>query len=403
MLSRKLRDALSSRYHARVHDLLIVGGGPAGLLAAARCARAGLDVLVLEEHDTVGDPTHCTGIVSLEVAEMVKIPDEIVLHRLRRARLVGPGGSSCEVVWPAGAEEVLAIDRGAFDRRLANDAVAAGADLRTGARVDTVSRTADAVEVTAAGERIRARALVLACGVSYGLLRQLGFGLPGRLTHTAQVEVDAEPADVVEVYFGRETAPEGFAWLVPVQRDGRRRLKVGVLARGDAGALLQAFLDRPAIRRRLAAEPDPPLRRVLPLRPVPRTYGDRVLITGDAAGLTKATTGGGIFYGLLSAGLAAETLVEAFGADRLDGAFLRRYERRWRERLEAELRIGDRLRQLVSRCTDEEIDTLVRVLGYGETQRLIARTVRFNWHRPLILGLLREPRMAPILLSGFFR
>ena len=103
-----------------MHDLAIVGGGPAGLLTARRCAEAGLDVVLLEEHAELGEPTHCTGIISLEATALAKIPDEIVLGRLKRARLVSPGGAACEMSWTAsGTEEILVIDRGQFDRGLA--------------------------------------------------------------------------------------------------------------------------------------------------------------------------------------------------------------------------------------------------------------------------------------------
>ena len=83
-------------------DVAIVGGGPAGLLVAERCAEAGLDVIVFEEHPAVGEPTHCTGIVSLETADFAKIPDEAILNRLSRARLHGPGGVAHELAWDGG-------------------------------------------------------------------------------------------------------------------------------------------------------------------------------------------------------------------------------------------------------------------------------------------------------------
>jgi flavin-dependent dehydrogenase len=93
-------------------DLAIVGGGPAGLLTARRCAEAGLEVVVLEEHAEIGAPTHCTGIVSLATAALAKIPDDIILGRLQLARLVSPGGAACEVRWAAsGSEEILVVDR----------------------------------------------------------------------------------------------------------------------------------------------------------------------------------------------------------------------------------------------------------------------------------------------------
>jgi flavin-dependent dehydrogenase len=244
---------------------------------------------------------------------------------------------------------------------------------------------------------------VLACGVSYRFQRALGLGLPGQAIHTAQTEVAAQPADSVEIHFGRAVAPQGFAWMVPVARGGRPRLRIGVMAAGDAGACLAAFLDRPDVRARLADAPPPPVRRLLPLRPIARTSADRLLVVGDAGGFTKPTTGGGIFYSLLTASLAAETLVEAFGAGRLDGATLARYEARWRARLGHELRVADWLRRRVTRCSDAEIDRLVLALGEDEVRALIRRTARFNWHRDLIVALVRQPRIASLLVRTLFR
>jgi digeranylgeranylglycerophospholipid reductase len=386
-----------------VIDVAVVGGGPAGLLAAGRLAGAGLDVVLFEEHARIGEPTHCTGIVSLETAELAKIPDDLVLARLRAARLLGPRGGEARHAWASGNEAILAVDRRAFDESLAAQALAAGAVVRTGTRVHDVQVAGDGATVQTPGDTVRARACVLACGVSYRFQRQLGLGLPGLAVHTAQTEVDAEPGDRVELHFGRDVAPNGFVWTVPVVREGCPRMKIGVMASGNAGAYLKSFLDRPPVRARLLGEPGPPIRRLLPLRPIAKTYAERVVVVGDAGGFTKPTTGGGIFYSLLTAELAAETLVEAFGADRLDDAFLARYERRWQERLGGELRVGDWLRQLVSRCTDAEIDRLVRAFASDDVRALVRRTARFNWHRDLILALARHPTLAALVFRTLLR
>lgn len=388
-----------------MHDIVIVGGGPAGLLAAARCAEAGLDVLVLEEHSRIGDPTHCTGIVSMECADIVKIPDEIVLNRLTRARLVGPGGVETDVQWTdASAEELLVVDRGEFDRRLARDAMTAGAAVRTSARVDVVRvDPARGVQVEVGGERIAARLLLLACGVSYALLRQLGLRLPPRIIHTAQVEVRADPADHVELHFGSRVAPGGFVWVTPIVRDGAPSLKIGAMARGDVAACVGTFLARPSIRRRLHAEPPAPVRRLLPLGPAPKTSSARVLVAGDAGGLTKPTTGGGIFYSLLSASLAADTAIEACQTDRLGAEALSRYEQRWRRRLARELTVARWFRSVLERSTDAEIDQLVRGLGTEDVQSLIRRTARFNWHRGLLVALAQQSGILSSVFKSLLR
>ena len=252
-------------------------------------------------------------------------------------------------------------------------------------------------------EGIRILACGVACAVRYRFERGLGLGLPGQVIHTAQVEVDAAPSDAVELRFGHRVAPDGFVWTVPLSRGGQSRLKVGVMARGDAGAHLERFLTRPDVSARLLGDPGQPTRRLLPLRPLAKTYADRLLVVGDAGGFTKPTTGGGIFYSLLTASLAADTLLEGFGAGRLDEEFLERYERRWQEWLGPELRVGDWLRQLVTRCTDAEIDTLVRAFASADVQAAVQRTARFNWHRAFILALVRQRGVAALLFRSLFR
>jgi geranylgeranyl reductase family protein len=385
-------------------DVAIVGGGPAGLLVAARCAEAGLDVLLFEADAVIGEPTHCTGVISLETAELAKVPDEIILQRLGRARLRAPGGRSCDIAWDGdGREQILAIDRAAFDQGLAARAAEAGAVICTGVPVSRVTVGADGVELEAGQGVLRARACVLACGVTYRFQRQLGLGLPSEVVHTAQLEVDAEPSDCVELYFGRRVAPDGFAWLTPISRAGRHRLKVGVIANGDAGAALDRLLARPEVRGRLGAEPGKPLRRLLPLKPIARTYAPRVLVVGDAGGFTKPTTGGGIFYSLLTASLAAQTLVEAFQEGRFDAGFLSRYERRWQEQLGGELRVAAWFRHLATRLGDAEIDAVVAALAADDVQAMIRGMGRFNWHGELILTLLRQRRLASLLFRALFR
>jgi digeranylgeranylglycerophospholipid reductase len=400
--STKVGSAAERPHNLPVIDVAIVGGGPAGLLTASRLAQSGLEVVLFEEHPVVGEPAHCTGIVSLETAELAKLPEDLLLGRLTRARLIGPGGSEVRHLWRS-EEAILAIDRAAFDANLARQAASAGAIMKLSTVVQDVEVAADEVTVRATGSSVRARACVLACGVSYRFQRRLGLGLPRQVVHTAQVEVDANPEDEVELYFGRTVAPGGFVWTVPVARERRPRLKIGAMAQGDAGACLTSFLRRPQLRERLRDETGPMIRRLLPLGPIVKTYAERLLIVGDAGGFTKPTTGGGIFYSLLTASLASETLLEAFGADRLDDTFLARYEQRWQERLGPELRTADWLRQLLTRCSDAEIDSLVRALAADDVQALVRRTARFNWHRDLILALGRHPRVMALLLRALFR
>jgi flavin-dependent dehydrogenase len=128
-----------------------------------------------------------------------------------------------------------------------------------------------------------------------------------------------------------------------------------------------------------------------------------MLLVGDAGGFTKPTTGGGIYYSLLTGSLAAGTLIQGFQAGRLDAEFLARYEGRWADELGADLRVSAWLRQFLTRCRDDEIDGLIRALASNSVQAVIHRTARFNRHRDVILALLREPGIASLLLKSLFR
>ena len=385
-----------------MYDVAVIGAGPAGLYTGFRLAQEWLDVVVLEEHTEVGVPTHCTGVVSGETNRLYKIPDEVVLSRPPSCLVISPAGRVAELEDPG--EEIAVLDRAGLDRVLAASVVAAGGVVRTNCRVDRVRNGDRFVEVeTDRGERLRARALVLGCGVTYRFHSFLGSRIPSPILHTAQIEMAASPAEKLEVHVGRDVAPKGFAWLVPFRRGDTASVKAGVLLWGDARAYLEKFLARPLIASRLQEPVGEPIRRLLPIAPAAKSYGDRVVAVGDAAGLTKPVSGGGIFYSLLSAQFAAETLIEALAADDLSAARLSWYEVRWRERLMPEIRTSRRFRELLERLTDHEWDRLVAALASDEVQSLIKRKARFNWHGPLILSMLKQPGIKSILFRSFFR
>src|SRR3979409_2161728 len=110
---------------ARRSDVLIVGGGPGGLFMAARLAERGVRALVCEEHARVGDPVHCTGVLSSDSFGRFDLPATAPLNQLTNVRFVSPGG--IPVDYSTAAPIATVIDRPAFDRALAERAVAAGA------------------------------------------------------------------------------------------------------------------------------------------------------------------------------------------------------------------------------------------------------------------------------------
>ena len=229
----------------------------------------------------------------------------------------------------------------------------------------------------------------------------LGLGIPRMLLRSAQAELPAERPGDVEVHLGERLAPGGFAWAVPVVRGDRSFVRVGLMCNSDAGRHFTRVLGQVAPRWGVRIPADcQPRQKVLPLAPIGRTYGDRLLVVGDAAGLVKPTTGGGIYYSLLTAGLAAATLATALDCDQLTDGALSEYETSWQERLGAELRSQLVLRRIAQRLSDPDIDGLFELARTDGIMPLVRRTAAFNHHREFIVALLKHPPARRLLFKA---
>jgi digeranylgeranylglycerophospholipid reductase len=371
-------------------DVAIVGGGPGGLSAARRLAADGWSVTVFEEHDRVGMPVHCTGVLAEDVIAAMSLPAEAVLNPLSTVRFVAPAGHSFD--YTTATTEAVVIDRETFDSALARRAEAAGASVIRGGRVIAIDPADGCVTLTLADrDAVRARAVILACGANYAFQKRLGLGMPATFLQSAQLELPADQPGDVEIHFGSEIAPKGFAWAVPVRRASGSFARIGVMADADAGLYFSRMLER--VRERWAvAMPDAlaPRRRMLPLSSVKRTYADRVLAVGDAAGLVKPTTGGGIYYSVVSGEIAADVLGSRLAVNDLSAAALRQYEASWRGRFQSEFTAQLALRFVAQRMRDADIDSLFTLATTDGILPLVRQTARFNRHRDFILALLRH-------------
>jgi geranylgeranyl reductase family protein len=381
--------------------VIVAGAGPAGLTVATGLAAEGFAVLVLEEHDCVGDPVHCTGVLGLDAFTEFDLPRDTICTITGAARFHGRDGRSVRI--DGGEVAAAVVDRGRFDRTLAERAADAGAVIARGACVLDIRVSGDGVAMRARWAdghcEISGRVCVIACGAQYRFNRQLGLGIPRAYLQTAQLETEFPGIPDVEIDLDRTLAPSGFAWIVPFRREHLTFARLGVMTSDSAAVRFEEYRRRIADRHGATLSASRPRLKLLPLAPVKRTYADRVVAVGDAAGLAKPTTGGGIYYSLLSGRLAAEVLVSALKDDRTDAATLRAYELQWQSRLGPELRAGLAFRTLAARFDDRAVDALLELAAVDGIVPLLQRTANFNWHRAAALALLKNPGFRRIVLS----
>jgi digeranylgeranylglycerophospholipid reductase len=386
------------------HDVVIVGAGPAGCSTGEQLARRGFDVAVLEEHALVGEPVDCTGVISAEAFERFDLPQRIVLGVISEITLHSPSG--IPITHSDKQPLAFVVDRAELDRLLAIRTLAAGATLYLSTRAVEVTRHASGVTITCRngdGEAkdISAQLLILAGGPKFAFQERLGLAVPQVLWQSAHAELAGDGLPHPQVYLGRDVAPGAFAWAVPVRHAGRPCVRVGVNSRADAPGYLRRLCA--ARFAHLAPSPESLVPRswVIPVVPAARTFADRVLAVGDAAGQVKSTSGGGIYFGMLSGHLAAETAADAFRKGRFGADTLARYEARWRASLGLDLTLGSLLRRLFSRMADRDVDQLFQMLQREIAAGRLTETVSFDWHRPLIVFLLRHPAILRLLLRSF--
>jgi geranylgeranyl reductase family protein len=375
------------------YDVAVVGGGPSGLQTARLLAAAGFCVGLFEEKEEIGSHVICTGIVGREIFREFEIPDDSVIGELRSMNIVGPTGRTLFYEHPSAYASV--VDRGRFDRGLARSAVLAGVDVRTGIQVQSAVISSKDVKLRirekghVAG-MISAAVLVLATGIKNNLQKSLGLGAPKCFLAGVQSEIEIAGESGPSVFVGRGVAPGAFGWAVPTESGW---MKVGLITDRDPQ---QNFLRFLAVVR--PESPDAITAMDIKIKPiaqglVPHTSAERVVVVGEAAGQVKTTTGGGIYYGLLGARVAADVITKSFRSGSFAASALVEYERLWRAVLKREILIGYYVRKAFSVLDDARIEKLMDVARQDGIMPLIRAKGHFDWQSGLIVDLLRK---APV-------
>ncbi len=401
------------------YDLAIVGAGPIGSYTSILLRRMGYDIALFEEHPQIGRPVQCAGLVNagiVSLPEMGSIQGSI-LNRVRGADLFSPNGTKLEL--RARTEKALSLDRATFDTGLARRAVDIGVDLLLGRKVNTVvgsqGRWTVGYNGIGGASKIKARSIILCDGSDHHLRRDMGLTLPLEFVPGISCEVQVDPASYddsnVAVFTGKDIAPGFFAWAIPAGKIGRLKLGFCASKGGDLGPRLRRFLGSDALRSWI--DHDGGNERIgvisqtigsVPIGPV-GPYQRGILLLGDAAGMAKPTSGGGIYPGLLAAVNLARS-VEATDDGIGDAAFSR-FTRSWNRGYGKELKRSMMLRGIVEEIEDEEIDLVLQKLRDSSVLEFINEKGDIDRPFTLAAGVFaRDPslaRMVPRFLPRIVR
>jgi geranylgeranyl reductase family protein len=382
-------------------DILVIGAGPAGLIAAREAATRRANVVVLEEHEEIGKPCHCAGLLSLKGLERLGVPADggYVQNKVRGARFFSPSGLTFTVE----KDEPVAcvVDRSIFDRFMAQKTAEAGARISLNEQANSIERGEKETVIQSENKKFHAKMVIDSEGASSRIIKDAGLKPINRDSLVSGIQCDLENVGVdpeyVEVHFGNKTAPKFFAWVIPLSEN---KARVGLGCKGENP---KEHLDE-FVRRRFGIEKN--LGRgdirsglIITGGPIDRTFSDRFLVVGDAAGQVKPTTGGGVILGGICASIAGRIAAEAVACGNFSSSFLSQYEDLWKDELGKDFRSMLLARKVVNRLSDKAMDKLFNAVVEENLQGIFSAEGDIDFQSTVILKMLKKKEVLGVLPS----
>ncbi|MCS7118976.1 MAG: NAD(P)/FAD-dependent oxidoreductase [Archaeoglobaceae archaeon] len=383
-------------------DVVVVGAGPAGSMAAKTCAERGLNVLLIEKRQEIGTPVRCAeGISKQSLGKFLKVDKKWIAAEVFGAKIYAPDGT--EVVMAeemAGNEVGFVLERKIFDRHLARLAAKAGAEIIVKTAFVSFERVGDKLrlKMNKMGERweVETKILIGADGVESRVGRIAGIIKTlkkSEIESCAQYLISDIKIDESYTYFylGKNLAPGGYAWIFP-KENNCANVGIGVLpsmAKATAKEYLDKFIEKIGVKGKIVE---------LVCGAVP-VYGeittavtDNIMLAGDAAYHSDPITGGGIANALSAGYHAGVVAYEAVEKDNFSSSFLMKYDELWKTDFGWKLGRNKKIQEFLLKLDDDMLNNLAKsISGINiremSVQAIITELVKRN---PSLIEILRN-------------
>ncbi|RLF61186.1 MAG: hypothetical protein DRN25_00935 [Thermoplasmata archaeon] len=354
------------------YDVVVVGSGPGGCMAAKRLAELGIDVLLIEKRPEIGVPVRCaeaTGIKGLKELG-IELDKRYIASVTRGAYVFSPDGTKIDMTGKEYTGYIL--ERRIFDKYLAILAAKAGAEVLTRTYAYDLKMKngcVSGVMLKRFSEKfeVKCKAVVAADGIESKIGRKAGLNTTtkvGEMTSNVQFEmagIDIEP-EIMELYFGNKVAPGGYAWVFP---KGEDIANVGLGVRKTEKRAIDYL--REFINSKEHLKKGKVCGMVVggvPVQgPIDKSYGNGIVLVGDSARQVDPLTGGGIHNAMKCGIIAAETLAYAAEKGDFSEEVLSEYERRWGEEVGKVLQRSLKIKLVLEKMNDEDMNALAKLLA----------------------------------------
>jgi len=348
----------------------IIGAGPAGNYLASLIANK-KEVVIFEEHNTIGKPLHCTGLVTQEISNIIPIKPNLILNKLKKIRIYSPNKDYVEITFK---KPNLILDRVEFDKFLLDEAIKNGAKIITNHKFIDYKKP-DLIFKTPKGiKKYKADIIIGADGVNSRVSKIINKNEKRKIFIgiQARVNLDTDP-EIIELHLSKNA----FAWVVP---ESKYISKIGLISFSNKISqtrLFKGFLDKRAPNAKIREY----ISGLVPLynSKLKLKKGD-IYLVGDAATMVKATSFGGIIQSLQSSKILADSILNK-----------KNYKKEIKKRLKKDLKHHLIIRKVLNRFSDEDYNELIKISK--KVVPILEKHERESPKRILIEAALKQPKL----------
>ncbi|MFP3908914.1 MAG: geranylgeranyl reductase family protein [Halobacteriota archaeon] len=321
------------------YDLVVIGAGPGGSIAASTAAEKGLKVLLAEKRQEIGAPVRCGEMVSKDaLSKFIRIDRKWVSAEVKWAKIYLPSGK--EIVQKGDDDgHGLVLDRKLFDRHLVRLAAAKGVEVSVKTLATGLKREPGglvSINLKRGGEQdnVKSKIVIGADGIESRVGKWVGIDTTLELDEIGSgiqylvTDVNFDPEGSY-FWYGKEIAPGGYAWLFP-KGDKEANVGVGVIpkyAKKSSREYLDDFIRNKFGKVKIIEL----VAGGIPMKgPIETAVADNVMLVGDAARHTDPFTGSGIIHAMKGGFYSGKVASKAIERGDFSKEFLKKYDECWK-------------------------------------------------------------------------
>jgi geranylgeranyl reductase family protein len=366
-------------------DIIIIGAGPAGLISAIHSSKNNCKVLLLEEHNNIGKPEKCAGLLSISGLKRINIPIEnsYIQNFINGAIIKSPKNNIIEI--KPKRKVAIVVNRRLFDQFLASLAIKEGAYIELNAKALKILNNEKNVKIFSSNKKEYSSKIVInAMGknsmqLGYKAGRNIEKWLPAIQAIIANHSFNK---DYVYVFF-KEYIKGFFGYFIPINEEIG---KIGLATKYFPLKAFNKFIKEEIPKSKIIGISFSSIYTGKPIKPA---YKNRMLFVGDAAGHVKATTGGGIIFGGLGAIFAGEIASKICILEKNKDIF-NDYEKILERKIYPELEAMAFLRNLLNNIPNSLLEKIFKIIKESELEKNIENFGDMDFQRKTIIEIMKK-------------